>query len=788
MLKTYLKIAWRNLARNKMFSSLNIVGLATGMAVAITIGLWVWDELSFNKYHDQYDRLAKVLVNATNGNETFTGSSVSQPMGYELEEKYRDDFKYTSLASQPGPHILASGDKQLSNTGMWVQEAFPVMFSFRIIKGSADVLKNPTSILIAESVAKALFNNDDPVNQLVRLDNKREMKVAGVFRDLPHNTNHRDVKILLPWKSYVTEEYVKNAATQWENHMCQLYVQLMPNADLHKTSTKIKSVPTPHISFSREELMLQPMKNWHLYSEYKNGKQVGGRIGTVWLIGLIGLFVLILACINFMNLSTARSEKRSREVGIRKVIGSLRRQLIVQFLSESLTMALIALAAAVLMVQLSLSTFNGLADKQMSIPWTNPMFWILITSFTFFTGIISGSYPAFYLSGFKPIKVLKGSFKSSRAASVPRKVLVVIQFTVSVALIIGTIVVYRQIQYAGNRPVGYTREGLLTVDMNTPDLIGHYDAIRNDLMATGVVDNMAESNSAPTAVWSNNVVEWKGKDPGTVFSPGTIAVTHDFGNTLQWTIKEGRDFSRKFPTDTGAFILNESAVAATGFKDPVGKTIRWLDQEHVIVGVVNDMVMESPYQPIRPTIFHLNPAWARLITIRVKPGISLRDGLAKIEPVFRKYNPGSPFVYKLTNEEYEKKFNDERRIGNLTTVFAVLAIFISCLGLFGLASYVAEQRTREIGIRKVLGASVFNLWKMMSGDFVILVAISCGIAIPLSAYFLREWLQQYEYRTTISLWIFVIAAMSAIMLTLVTVTYQSLKAAIINPVKSLKSE
>ncbi|RYY21381.1 MAG: FtsX-like permease family protein [Chitinophagaceae bacterium] len=788
MLKTYLKIAWRNLARNKMFSSLNIVGLATGMAVAITIGLWVWDELSFNKYHDQYNRLAKVLVNATNGNETFTGSTVSQPMGYELEEKYRDDFKHISLASQPGPHILAAGDKQLSNNGMWVQEAFPLMFSLRIVRGSADVLKEPTSIMIAESVAKALFNNDDPVNQLVRLDNKREMKVAGVFRDLPYNTSFRDVKILLPWKSYRTEEWVKNAESQWENHMCQLYVQLMPLADLYKTSAKIKSVPTPHISFSREELMLQPMKNWHLYSEYKNGKQVGGRIGTVWLIGLIGLFVLILACINFMNLSTARSEKRSREVGIRKVIGSLRRQLIVQFLTESLTMALIALAAAVLMVQLSLSTFNGLADKQMSIPWTNPMFWILITGFTFLTGIISGSYPAFYLSGFKPIKVLKGSFKSSRLSGVPRKVLVVIQFTVSVALIIGTVVVYRQIQHAGNRPVGYTREGLLTVDMNTPDLIGHYDAIRNDLLATGAVADMAESNSAPTTVWSNNVVEWKGKDPGTVFSPGTIAVTHDFGNTIQWTIKEGRDFSRKFPADTGAFILNESAVAATGFKDPVGKTIRWLDQEHVIVGVVKDMVMESPYQPIRPTIFHLNPAWARLITIRVKPGQSLSDGLAKIEPVFRKYNPGSPFVYKLTTDEYEKKFNDEKRIGNLTTIFAVLAIFISCLGLFGLASYIAEQRTREIGIRKVMGASVFNLWKLMSGDFVVLVAISCCIAIPLSAYSLGKWLQQYEYRTNISLWIFVFAAITAIMLTLVTVTYQSIKAAIINPVKSLKSE
>ncbi|WP_369411574.1 ABC transporter permease [Longitalea luteola] len=508
----------------------------------------------------------------------------------------------------------------------------------------------------------------------------------------------------------------------------------------------------------------------------------------VWLFGIIGVFVLLLACINFMNLSTARSEKRSREVGIRKTIGSLRWQLVVQFLGESLIMALLALLLSLLMVHLSLPLFNGLSDKMMAISWGNPVFWLLILAFTLFTGLVSGSYPAFYLSGFKPIKVLKGTVNTGRTATLPRKVLVVVQFTVSVALIIGTCIVYRQIQHASDRPVGYTREGLITVDMNTPDFNGHYDALRNDLLATGAVADMAQSNSAPTEVWSNNIVEWKGKDPALVVSPGTIAVSHDFGNTLGWKIKEGRDFSRRFPSDTGAFILNESAVKLTGFKDPVGQTIRWLNQDHLIIGVVKDMVMESPYAPIRPTIFHLNPNWARLITVRIKPGMSLQAGLAKIEPVFKKYNPGSPFVYKLTDDEYAKKFSDERRIGNLTTVFAILAIFISCLGLFGLASFVAGQRTKEIGIRKVLGASVFNLWRMLSKDFVMLVVISCAIAIPLAWYFLHQWLQQYEYRTTISWWIFILPAIGALILTLVTVTGQAIKAALTNPVKSLKTE
>lgn len=794
MLKNYLKIAWRNLRNNKMYSSLNIVGLATGMAVALLIGLWIWDEVSFNTYHRNYNQLAQVMVQATNktanGNAIFTGSTTSIPMGYELRDKYSGDFKHVSLVSWQAAHIVATGDKQLSQTGMWVEETFPVMFTFKMLTGNADALKDPSSILLAQSVAKALFNNADPLTQTVRIDNKMEMKVVGVYEDLPYNTTYRDVKLLLPWKRYVngTEEWIKNSQTQWDNHMCQLYVQLNEHADHNKVSAKIRSVPTPHITFSKEELLLHPMKKWYLYSEFKEGKLVGGRISMVWMIGIIGAFVLLLACINFMNLSTARSEKRSREVGVRKTIGSSRRQLVLQFLSESLTMTLLALILSLVMVQLSLPLFNGLSDKLMSIPWGNPVFWLLILTFTFITGLISGSYPAFYLSGFKPVKVLKGTFKAGRFAALPRKVLVIVQFTVSVALIIGTIIIYRQIQYTGNRLVGYTREGLITVDINTPEIAGHYDALRNDLLQTGAVADMANSNSAPTEVFSNNIVEWKGKDPSITVSPGTIAVSHDFGNTVGWKIKEGRDFSRNFPSDTGAFILNESAVKLTGFKSPIGQTIRWLDRDHVIVGVVKDMVMESPYQPVRPTIFHLNPYWARLITIRIKPGITLRDGLAKLEPVFKKYNPGSPFVYKLTDEEYAKKFNDEKRIGNLTTIFAVLAIFISCLGLFGLASFVAEQRTKEIGIRKVLGASVFNVWNMLSMGFVTLVIISCAIAVPLSWYFLHEWLQKYEYRTTISWWIFAMAILGTLLLTLATVTYQSIKAAILNPVNSLKRE
>jgi ABC-type antimicrobial peptide transport system permease subunit len=790
MLKNYIKVAWRNLVNSRIYSIINITGLATGMAAALIIGLWVWDEVSFDTYHRNYDRLARVMVDATAEGGIYTGGTVSQPMGYELHNKYAADFKRVALVSWRAAHIVAVGEKKISQTGMWAQEAFPEMFTLKMLQGERQALKDPSSLLLSASTAKALFGDADPLNKIVRIDNKFDMKVAGVYQDLPHNTTFSDLKLLLPWTTYVnnTESWIKDAQTQWENHMCQLYVQLNDHADVKKVSDKIKSIPTPHISFSKEELQLHPMNQWRLYDEFKNGKLVGGRIRMVWLTGLIGIFILLLACINFMNLSTARSEKRSREVGIRKAIGSVRGQLVGQFLSESMIVVLVGLVLSVLLVQLSLPFFNGLMDKAMAIPWGNPLFWLLVLGFTFITGLISGSYPAFYLSAFEPVKVLKGTFRAGRFATLPRKVLVVGQFTISVALITSTLIVYRQIKHAQNRPVGYTREGLITVDMNTPDIQGHYDAIRNDLLRTGVVADMAQSNSSPTQVWSNNIVSWKGKDPGLVVSPGTIAVSHDFGNTIGWKILEGRDFSRSFASDTGAFILNEAAVKLTGFKHPIGEVIRWGDQDHVVVGVVKDMVMESPYEPVRPVIFHLNPHWARLMTVRIKPGIPMREGLAKIEPVFKKYNPGSPFVYKFVDNEYAAKFSDEERIGNLATIFAILAIFISCLGLYGLASFVAEQRTKEIGIRKVMGASVLNLWQMLSKDFVGLVMISCAIAIPLAWYLLHQWLQHYEYRTQLSWWIFALATVGALIITLITVSYQAFRAAVMDPVKSLKAE
>jgi putative ABC transport system permease protein len=793
MLTNYLKIAWRNLLKSKAYSLINILGLATGMAVALLIALWIWDELTFDTYHTNHAKLAQVMTTQTFNGETGTGQAVAMPLGNELRTKYASDFKNVSMASWNFGHILAVGDKKISKEGMWVEANFPTMFSLKMLKGSINGLKDPSSILLNESVAKALFGKNNPIGKIVRIDNKDNYTVAGMYEDLPRNTTLYTTTILLPWNKYITtEEWMKRAMTQWGNHSWQAFVQVNDNVDIARTSAKIKNASMIHLKEAedgKEELVLQPMNNWRLYSEFKNGKVVGGRIQFVWLFGIIGVFVLLLACINFMNLSTARSEKRAKEVGIRKTVGSLRQQLIGQFLSESVVVACIAFVFSIIFVELLLSFFNRLADKDMSIPWSNPFFWLSSLAFTLFTGLISGSYPAFYLSHFEPIKVLKGTFRVGRFASLPRKVLVVVQFTVSITLVIGTIIVYKQVQYAKNRPVGYTREGLIMMDMSTPDLYGHYDAIRNDLLATGAVENMAESSSPSTAVYSNQIgFSWEGKDPNSLPLFGIVANTWEFGKTIGWQIKEGRDFSRAYATDTSALILNEAAVKLTGLKNIVGKNIKWNDKNYTVTGVIKDMVMESPYEPVKPTIFTMNTDWANIITIRIKPTVSMQDALGKIEKVFKKYNPGAPFDYRFTDEEYAKKFSDEQRIGNLATFFAILAIFISCLGLFGLASFVAEQRTKEIGVRKVLGASVFNLWQMLSKDFAWLVAISCVIAIPIAWYYLHQWLQKYEYRTDISWWVFVAACLGALIITLLTVSFQAIKAALANPVKSLRSE
>jgi putative ABC transport system permease protein len=792
MFKNYFKSAWRSLLKNKTSSIINISGLAVGIAIAILIGLWIWDEISFNDYHKNHNSLVQVIDIQTFNNETNTSELASIPMAEALRNNYASDFKHVALVWQNFIHILSDGDKKLSASGVWAQPEFPEMLTLTMLKGSRDALKNPSSVLIAQSVAKAMFGNADPMNKMIKMDNMMELKVAGVFEDLPKNSSFYETKIFLSWDKAVGTfaSWAKDVQTDWGTRYWRLYAQMNDNIDITKVSDKIKDIPTSHIKDGNEKMLLYPMNKWRLYNEFENGKIADGRIRFVWMFGVIGLFVLLLACINFMNLSTARSEKRAKEVGVRKTLGSLRIQLIKQFLTEALLNALMALVITIILVQLSLPFFNNLTDKAINVPYSNAIFWLLILSFTIFTGFIAGSYPAFYLSGFNPLKVLKGNFKTGRYASLPRKILLVVQFSVSITLIISTIVVYTQIQFAKNRPIGYSTNGLITVGMNTPDLYqASYNDMRNDLIATGAALNMTKASISSTEVPEDEKdLSWEGKARGTTPLFKIIRTTHDYGNTLGWQLSAGRDFSRSFATDSSGMIINEAALKLIGFKQPVDKTIRWWGKDFTIIGVVKNLVMGSPYKPADPTIFVLNYDFANFITVRINPAMPVHTALSKIETVFKKYNPSSPFEYKFTDEEYARKFADEEQTGSLATIFSVLAVFISCLGLFGLASFVAEQRTKEIGIRKVLGASVFNLWNLLSKEFVLLVIISFIISVPLSYYFMYNWLQNYEYRIAISFWVFIITGLSALCITLITVSFQAIKAAIANPVESLRTE
>ncbi len=792
MFKNYFKTAWRNITKSKVHSFINIAGLSVGMAVAILIGLWLWDEVSFNKYHENYDRIAAVMQHETYNGTISTGDAIPMPLDAELRKDFGSDFKYIVMSSWTENHTLIFGDKKISFRGNFMGVDAPKMFTLNMLQGTRNGLKDRTSILISQSVAKALFGNANALNKVISLDDKAICKVSGVYEDLPANTTLHDVAFIGSWEYYINAPGNERSLSDWGDNSLMMYAQIADNTDMSKVSEKIKNIKLDKMSSEDRKykpiIFLQPMSKWHLYSEFKSGVNTGGAIQYVWLFGIVGVFVLLLACINFMNLSTARSEKRSKEIGIRKAVGSLRNQLISQFFCESLLMAALAFALSFLLVWLALPFFNEVADKKVTILWSNPLFWLLCLCFTLFTGIIAGVYPALYLSSFNPVKVLKGTFKAGRFAALPRKVLVVTQFAVSVILIIGTIIVFKQIQFAKNRPIGYDKNGLINIEVTNDDLHKHFEAVKQDLLQSGDITQVAESSTSTTGINNNRGdIEWKGKNPSMTSFFGWIGVTTEYGKTVGWQFTDGRDFSSRFITDSSTIVLNEAAVKFMNLKNPVGETLKIGENNFTVIGIVKDMVMESPYEPVKQTVFYIGRHFDDVL-IKINPNVNAYKAINKIETICKTYSPSVPFSYRFADDEYAKKFSDENRIGKLASVFAVLAIFISCLGLFGLAAYIAEQRTKEIGIRKVLGASISQVWLLLSKDFIVLVLISCVIASPVAFYYMHDWLQKYNYRIVINPLVFVIVCIMAIGITVITISFQAIKAAIANPVKTLRSE
>jgi ABC-type antimicrobial peptide transport system permease subunit len=793
MIKNYFLTAWRNLIKGKGYSLINIGGLSVGMAVAILIGLWIYDEVQYDKYHQNYDRIAQVMQHQTYNGEIGTQTANPAVMAGEIRRLYGNDFKHVLQSSWNFDHAFTYGDKILLIPGSFFEPGVADMLTLKMKLGSRNGLADMNSILLCQSSAKALFGNENPLGKILKVDNQYNVKVTGVYEDLPDNTSFKDLKMIMPWSLYLSQNpWVEKMKNPWGSNFTQTYVQIGDNANMQKVSAKLRDLKLNQQSKGERRykpiVFLHPMSKWHLYSDFKGGINTGGRISNVWLFGIIGIFVLLLACINFMNLSTARSEKRSKEVGIRKAVGSVRKQLIVQFLTESVLLAAFAFVVSMIFVIVALPYFNDIADKKMHVLWGSPLFWLLALGFTLLTGLIAGLYPALFLSSFQPVKVLKGTYRVGKFAALPRQVLVVLQFAISIALIIGTIVVYQQIKLGQNRPIGYSRDGLVTHSV-TDVMHKHFESLRADLKNSGAIVEMTESGSPTTDVWNTNGgFDWEGKDPNQAVDFPNNAVTWEYGKTIGWKIKEGRDFSREFATDSLAFILNESAVSFIGLKNPIGKTISWEKKPYKVIGVVEDILTQSPYKPVRPSMFHIDTSSQNVFIMKVNPSWSMHNAMSKIESTFKKFDPASPFKASFADEEFAKKFGDEKRTGTIAAFFAALAIFISCLGLFGLASFVAEQRVKEIGIRKVLGASVSNIWQLLSKEFVILVVISSVVGILLAYIYMTKWLSKYDFHTSVTWQVCLIAAFGALAITALTVSFQAIKAAIANPVKSLRAE
>lgn len=804
MYKSYFKIGWRNLLRNSGYSFINIGGLAIGMTIAILNALWIWDELSFNTYHTNYKRIAHLNETGVRDGNVFMSNSMTYPLAMELKENYADNFRRIARTSWVVEPIVSSGGRKVTTLGLYADASMPEMFSFEMIRGSQNGLKAGQSIMLSATLAESLFSDDDPIGKVVHINNTMDATVTGVYRDFPHNTKFAGFKFFGSWDLYLSDNkwISQRALNDWRNHFLQVYIEVEDGKSFEQVEAAIgralKFDPADEADAKARgnRLYLFPMSRWHLYG-YNRGQVDEEPMRMVKMVGAIGAFILVIACINFMNLSTARSEKRSREVGIRKTIGSVRSQLIAQFFSESFLVVCFALMVSIGLVALLLPSFNSIAGKDIAMPWSNGWFWFLALIFTVFTSLLAGSYPALYLSSFRPVAALKGKLRLGRFAATPRKILVVFQFAISIVLIICTAVVYQQIQFGKARPVGYDREGLIMIQKRSGDFYGKYEVLRNELKASGVVEEVSESmGSVLDIVSGNNGWDWEGRDPKIDESFVTHSVSHTHGRTVGWQFVDGRDFSEEIGTDSSGLIINEAAAKFMGLKNPVGEPVTWTwwrNQKvlnYKIIGVVKDMVMDSPYGHAQPSVFYLKgfngtPNW---IHIRINRNVGFAEALPRIEAVFAKVIPAAPFDYKFVDQEYEMKFSAEERIGKLALIFASLAIFISCLGLFGLASFVAEQRTKEIGIRKVLGASLVNVWKMLSKDFVFLVFIACALSIPVAYYFMNEWLQKYIYRIALTAWTFLLTCIVALIVALATVSFHAIRSALANPVKSLRSE
>jgi putative ABC transport system permease protein len=786
MFRNYLKIAWRNLVKDRSFSLINIIGLAIGMASAILILLWMQYEVTYDQFHERKDRVYEAWNRVNREGKISSWSTTPKILAKTLKQDY-PEVEQAVRVNWGEQYLFAYGEKRLMSKGNIVDSNFFELFSFPLLKGNPKKsLHEPTAIILTEKLAKKIFGDEDAMGKDLKLNNQYNFRVSGILKDLPSNTRF-DFEFLLPWSAL---RAAGGDDDYWGNNSTLTYVLLKPNTSLASINGKLKTLRKKYDEDDPEaEMFLYPMSRWRLYSRFDNGVESGGLIEFVRLFGIIAFFILLIACINFMNLSTAKSEKRAKEVGIRKVAGAQKKSLVTQFLGESLLVTLIAGVIALIIVQLSLPAFNRLTERVLRIDFSDLTFWIYFLGFILLTGLIAGSYPAFYLSSFQPIRVLKGTMSRVNSVVAPRKVLVVLQFTFAIILTIGTIIIRQQIKHAQDRLTGYEKENL-GYHFLTGDLEKNYTLIKNELLAAGIARSVTKTSAPMTEGWSNSWgFEWAGKRPDDKTVMDRFCADDKLAATAGLQIVQGRDFDlTKYPTDSAGIILNESAVKHMGFADPIGQIIKDNGRDWHVIGVIKDFILQSPYRKTEPMVIAGASGWFNVIHVRLNEQRGTAKNLAEMERIFKKYNSEYPFEYKFVDEQYARKFQNEARTGQLAALFTFLTIFISCLGLFGLATYMAEARIKEIGVRKVLGASVTSIAALLSKDFLTLVGIALVIAIPIAWWAMHSWLQNYDYRVDIQWWYFALAGLTALLIAAITVSFQAIKAGLANPVKSLRSE
>jgi len=783
MLKNYFKIAWRNLFRNKGFVISNLLGLTIGMTCSILIFLWVYDEVSYNKFHRGYDQIYQVIANRDFKNRIFTDNNMVFPLAKAIGTGI-PQIKYAVEMTYNEDHVMAYGDKKVKKNGYTVSEHFFDLFSWKFLKGDpATAIADPNSLVLTERAATAFFGKDDPINKIIRMDNDQNFKVSAVVADPPDNSTFQFDFVRLFNYSGMQREL-----NEWSSSSWNVFIQTVPGANMAQVQKSINDVKKLHSARDKvSSYFTFPMSKWRLYSDFKDGKNTGGMIEYVRLFTVIAIIILLIACINFMNLSTARSEKRAKEVGIRKTLGSDKRQLRWQFLFESMTLTFIAFLLSLLVVYLLLPSFNTLVDKQLALRLDEPFFWISAFGIILFTGFIAGSYPAFYLSSFNPIQVLKGTFLAGRKAILPRRVLVVTQFVISILLISATLIVYRQIQFIKHRSLGYDPANLVVLS-SSDKLNQNFVAFKQDLLNTGMVYSTTRTLSPITEVWwHSGSPDWVGKPADHEIIMTGQSTDGDFTKTMGVKMLEGNDFTGT-PSDSSSMLLNKAAVEAMQLTNPVGRIMKYGDRSYTVIGVTENTVMESPFKPVDPLMVFFQPSNTLTVSLRLNKGVAPQKALAAIEPLYKKYNPDALFEYKFIDEEFGKKFLSEELISKITNIFAGLAIFICCLGLAGLASFTMEKRVREIGIRKVLGATPGQLLGLLSKEFLRLVLIAFVIAAPLSWWAMNSWLEKYAFRIDINPVLFLLVGGIILLLTLTVVGLNTMRAAMRNPVESLRTE